>query len=113
MKELSKHGQGVNKLQKELLKLLGKSCRKCGTKGKLQFAHVRKTKLCGKTGRGKQARMYDVKNNLDCYILLCKSCHREFDRTHKFEHPMPIMKPRYQINPTTASRGVMYDRSME
>jgi len=111
-KELSKHGRMVNKLQKELIKLLGRDCRKCGHRSKLEFAHVRKTKLCGKTGRGKQARMYDVKNHLDCYILLCKPCHRQFDKTHKFEHPMPILKPRYRIKATTNTRGLMYDRNM-
>jgi len=87
-KSLTPQSIYLNKLKIKLIKALGSDCRMCGHRVKLEFAHVRRTKLCGKTGRGKCKRLYDVKNNLSSYILLCKRpCHLEFDRIHRFEHP--------------------------
>jgi len=77
----------LNKLKSKLIKALGSDCRMCGHRRKLEFAHVKRTQLCGKTGRGKCKRLYDIKNNLSSYILLCKRpCHLNFDKDHKFEH---------------------------
>jgi len=77
----------LNKLKIKLIKALGSDCRMCGHRIKLEFAHVKRTSLCGKTGRGKCKRLYDVKNNLSSYILLCKRpCHLKFDKEHSFEH---------------------------
>ncbi len=89
---LSKGGIRINKLQKKLKRLLGRDCKECGTRRRLEFAHVKKTKLCGIVGRGKSKRMYDIKNNLNCYILLCRSCHRKFDLKHNYRHVRPVSK---------------------
>jgi len=83
---LTKQSIYLNKLKIILQKALGSDCRKCGHRSKLEFAHVKKTKLTGITGRGKCKRLYDIKNNLGSYILLCHGCHRQFDRDHKFTH---------------------------
>jgi len=86
-KTLTPQSVYLNKLKIKLQKALGSDCRKCGHRRKLEFAHIKRTTLCGKTGRGKCKRLYDIKNNLGSYILLCHSCHVDFDREHKFEHP--------------------------
>ena len=83
----SKQALFCDEMKKDLQKKLGSDCRKCGHRSKLEFAHVKRTKLSGKTGRGKKKRLYDIKNNLHCYILLCKPCHRQFDKDNKYEHP--------------------------
>ena len=88
----SKQALFLDKMKKELQVALGRDCRKCGHRRQLEFAHVKKTKLSGKTGRGKKKRLYDIKNNFGSYILLCKPCHREFDRLHKFEHPVHLSR---------------------
>ncbi len=46
---------------------------------KLEFAHTKRTGLNG-WGRGRKERYYDVINHPDSYILLCKECHKLFDR---------------------------------
>ena len=55
----------------------------CGTAEDLNFAHVHPTELSGE-GRGRQARYYDIKNNPDCYRLMCKKdgqgCHHDYDK---------------------------------
>jgi len=106
-KTLSKQGIYLNKLKIKLIKALGSDCRMCGHRRKLEFAHVRRTKLCGKTGRGKCKRLYDIKNNLSSYILLCKRpCHLEFDRTHKFKH---VTYSKYKYKTNTLGQGIYYD----
>ena len=44
----------------------------------LEFAHIEPTGIEG-WGRGRKERYYDVIKHPDCYILLCKGCHRLFD----------------------------------
>ena len=64
----------------------GGRCFHCGAKERgsrneptlLEFAHIEPTGLNGR-GRGQSARVYDIKNNQDKYILLCGQCHSEFD----------------------------------
>ena len=69
-------------LKLELLNRYGNICNRClGNKCcniELQFAHVKPTKLSGMS-RGKRNRLSDIKNNPDCYILMGKTCHREYD----------------------------------
>lgn len=60
----------------------GGCCQKCGSIQDLEFAHVRHTGLSGRS-RGRKERYYDIKNNRACYMLLCRSCHREHDRSVK------------------------------
>ena len=72
----------IVKAFKELRKEFGNECQVCGDKENLEFAHVRKTELEGK-GRGRKERYYDIKNNKDCYMLLCKACHKSMDRRKK------------------------------
>lgn len=45
---------------------------------KLQFAHIKPTKLNGE-GRGIRHRYYDIKRNPDSYYLTCKSNHDKID----------------------------------
>lgn len=47
--------------------------------GRIQFAHVEKTKLEG-MGRGRKERLMDIRKNPDKYVPLCEACHLEFDR---------------------------------
>jgi hypothetical protein len=65
-----------------LEKLHGGACLKCGSKERLQFAHLTPTKLKGK-GRGQNERLKDIEDNPQCYVLLCTTCHREYDKNEK------------------------------
>lgn len=56
----------------------GSKCVMCGTNQDIEFAHKNPTKLSGK-GRGRKERYYDILNNPDCYIPLCKQHHKEYD----------------------------------
>lgn len=69
----------IAKLKAKLIDYYGNKCRDCPKKRFLDFAHTKTTKLTGSKGRGKLKRLLDVKNNLDCYTLLCKRCHLKFD----------------------------------
>lgn len=73
----------ITKENMRKLKLSFKNrCFKCGICqediDKLQFAHIKKTKLNG-MGRGINHRYYDIKNNPDSYILICKEQHDKMD----------------------------------
>jgi predicted restriction endonuclease len=69
-----------NRLFNELRKSFGGKCIICGQYlYDLEFAHIKETGLSG-LGRGKIARYYDIKNHPECYVLMCKNHHREFDR---------------------------------
>jgi hypothetical protein len=46
----------------------------------LEFAHIQETKLKGK-GRGRKERIWDVIKNPWCYMLMCKDCHKWFDKS--------------------------------
>ena len=91
-----KKRKALNELQQRLQYLLGGKCRGegCHKITKLDFAHVKRTKLCGESGRGKSRRMYDIKKNLTSYILLCKPCHRTFDTKYGYRHVLPPLKQR-------------------
>ena len=45
----------------------------------LQFAHIKETKLSGR-GRGSGKRLRDIRQNGDCYKLLCDVHHRRYDK---------------------------------
>lgn len=68
-------------LQQRLVDALGGRCRSCTRKAGLEFAHIKPTGSTGR-GRGKKARLLDVKNNLDAYALLCRPHHLAYDRDH-------------------------------
>lgn len=80
---MSKWADRMHRLR---LQLIGEMGGRCMAKGctqtdpdKLQFAHLKPTKLSG-AGRGMSHRLYDVKKNFTSYGLLCEDgCHREFD----------------------------------
>lgn len=57
-----------------LRKAHGNKCIICGKKKRLEFAHIKPTKLSGR-GRGSKHRYLDIKKNKDCYVLVCKGCH--------------------------------------
>jgi len=67
----------------EIREQRGGVCKICGgnrnaRKKKLQFAHVKPTNVSGMS-RGSWKRYYDIKNNPDCYEILCIPCHNDFD----------------------------------
>lgn len=71
--------------KKDMLKLklsFKNRCFKCGICqediDKLQFAHIKPTKLSGE-GRGLQKRYFDIKHNPDSYFLTCKDNHDIID----------------------------------
>jgi len=51
-------------------------CGICGHKQKLQFHHIKSTKLNG-VGRGLDRRARDILRNPECYIPLCYFCHKK------------------------------------
>ncbi|MEM0142372.1 MAG: hypothetical protein QXL94_00255 [Candidatus Parvarchaeum sp.] len=54
------------------------SCEQCGSINQLEWAHIKPTGLSG-MGRGRNARIADIKRNPDCYKLLCRKCHAALD----------------------------------
>ncbi len=64
----------------ELRQLYGGECLDCNSMLGLEFHHIKETGLNGE-GRGRKERYYDIKNNPDSYILLCKNCHKEKHRS--------------------------------
>jgi predicted restriction endonuclease len=61
-----------------LIKRYGSRCFFCGSKQRLEFAHIAPTNLKG-MGRGKERRIIDITRNPFCYELLCHMCHRAYD----------------------------------
>jgi hypothetical protein len=51
-------------------------CGICGHRQKLQFHHIKPTKLNGES-RGQNKRFRDIVNHPDCYIPLCYFCHQK------------------------------------
>ena len=74
----------ASELRKRLLQHYNNRCFFCGSAKELQFAHMRPTKLQG-MGRGSMHRVYDIKNNLLNYELLCRECHESFDNNKEFK----------------------------
>ena len=63
----------------DIKEIIGR-CVNCKKKKKdLEFAHISPTNLNGQ-GRGSNKRRLDVLKNKDKYTLLCKSCHKKYDR---------------------------------
>lgn len=69
----------IKKRRKRLLEEWGGECLFCGSTENLEFAHLEETEVKG-WGRGRKERLYDVINNPDSYVLLCRKNHREFDK---------------------------------
>lgn len=63
-----------NKLQRQLRKQHGSKCEKkgCNRTRNLEWAHTHPTKLSGNSGRGRSARLTDVKKHPKAYELRCK-----------------------------------------
>ena len=61
--------------------LFGPYCQFCGGIEQLEFSHRKPTGLSGRS-RGLIKRYLDVIRNPQCYQVLCKSCHREYDKTY-------------------------------
>ena len=69
------HGKNYYKTVVRNLRLIVK-CGICGHKQKLQFHHIKETKLNGE-GRGSNQRYYDIVKHPDAYIPLCYFCHQK------------------------------------
>lgn len=50
----------------------------CGRRSGLQFAHIRPTRLVGRS-RGQKKRYLDIVRNPECYVLLCRDHHALLD----------------------------------
>ncbi len=75
---------------KELRKEWGGRCVECGDTHRLEFAHLpgKPTGIEGK-GRGMPQRYYDIRNNPQCYVLLCQRDHKKLDgRTWNYTDPV-------------------------
>lgn len=72
----------------------GGRCVDCGTRKRLEFAHIKPTGLMGR-GRGMPDRYHDIKRNPDCYVLRCRPCHRAWDYRHArgWDGPIPGLHP--------------------
>lgn len=68
----------IERLRTALRRMYGSECAICGTKRKLEFAHIKPTKLKGMS-RGSKQRVLDVLKYPGSYWLLCKPCHDWFD----------------------------------
>jgi len=62
----------------ELRQEFGGCCKRCGSKTKLEFAHLEPTGINGR-GRGGPNRYYNIKKFRHCFILLCRACHLKLD----------------------------------
>ncbi len=51
-------------------------CGICGHRQKIQFHHIKPTKVNG-IGRGLNVRALDIMKHPDCYIPLCYFCHQK------------------------------------
>ena len=72
----------ARKLRERLIIQGGGECSFCGEKSILEFAHIKPTKLSGKS-RGMKKRILDVKNNWSCYLLTCDRCNYLAEGTTK------------------------------
>ncbi len=66
----------VKNLRQRNLKLFGYICADCGKLGE-DFHHIDVTPLMGHDRKGSYYRAMDVKLHPECYVLLCKKCHRK------------------------------------
>jgi hypothetical protein len=69
------HGKNYYKTVVRNLRLIVK-CGICGHRQKLQFHHIKETKLNGE-GRGSNHRYYDIVKHPEAYIPLCFFCHQK------------------------------------
>jgi hypothetical protein len=72
----------IGRLKTRLVVKLCGRCKVCGCELSLEFAHLRPTGLNGR-GRGMKARLLNIQKHLEDYVLMCHSCHREYDRLTK------------------------------
>lgn len=73
----------IRRKRKELVQRFGDGCNTCGGREQLHFHHIKPTLLSGK-GRGSPQRYYDVVKNPKSYLLMCRSCHKEFHYKLKY-----------------------------
>lgn len=73
------------RLRERAMALFGDRCQECGLgqfedylPSRLEFAHVGKTELKGRS-RGSGNRFRDVLKHPDRYALLCRPCHMDLD----------------------------------
>jgi hypothetical protein len=75
----------LDRLRTRLLMERGNSCSVC--KGlscgniRLEFAHIKPTSING-SSRGLSKRLLDIQSNPECYSLMGKICHDNYDATH-------------------------------
>lgn len=87
----NRQNRWIQKKFKALRKARGGRCLDCGSGKDLEFAHIKETTLSGRNSRGRKERYYDIKNNPQCYVLLCEPCHGTRDKKI-FHYISPIAK---------------------
>ena len=68
----------LDRLRRSLRRAFGNFCWLCGSRRRLQFAHLHPNGLHG-PGRGQKNRLLDIARHPFNYLLLCVRCHRQFD----------------------------------
>ena len=101
----------------ELRNQFGGKCKNCGSKKKLEFAHILPTELCGTKhgkGRGSDRRIFDIKNNPSSYVLLCSICHMKIGDTPemKLYHKQLQLKRRETYTEKTCQFMLAFDKRM-
>lgn len=76
----------IREARRKLKKEYGNKCKFCEATTQLEFAHKEPTQLYS-IGRGRKERYYDVLYNPQSYILLCKECHKKYDKERKSKCP--------------------------
>lgn len=80
----SKNSEAVkrynHRLRDALLFAYGNECLCCSETENLEFAHKQPDDFCGR-GRGSLHRHLYIKNHPEKFVLMCKGCHSEYDRT--------------------------------
>lgn len=98
----------------ELRNQFGGKCKNCGSKKKLEFAHILPTELCGTNSRGSDRRNRDIKNNPSSYVLLCSICHMKIGDTPemKLYHKQLQLKRRETYTEKTCQFMLAFDKRM-
>lgn len=95
----------------ELRDARGDRCRRCGSRSKLEFAHVKETSVRGR-GRGQMVRYCDIKRNPGSYELLCWHCHHEFDRKGGYRVFFGLLLVEW-LNQVRGDRGEITDEKRD
>jgi hypothetical protein len=84
IKHISRQGRLANKKKLKLMKEFGGKCTKCKSTDQLEFSHKVGFRYNYGRSRGKLFRMYEIEKNKHKFVLLCATCHRQYDKDNPF-----------------------------